>query len=411
VARAGDGVSQGGLLEKISEQQPDLLDAEIDVQTSGKRRKLDPLRIAVTLMISTIFLLVYFAMQFGIIFDYDLKIIIALLGGALAVLWFGFDLGIPGSEDNFRKVAASLLTASFLLVSSLPVVFIAIIGGDLSLDVLEYEENGEEITLTLRKNGLGSDSFEADLSIERQRGVIWSDLVSFNIDKNDGRGDYAKIAINVEDFYEGNAFTGNSQQPENLYTLSISVDEFNWERVLDSSFLTRNVTGSGGYVNGVFSDNPDACQDKGENCLVGVTLMGWAGLASGSTIPTNLQYASYTVDAVLIEEGDVAISYPTITVENTMASWASSQGRFGSGSAIFGEINSEIRFEGSEIDPDSGGLSYIPLEHFDSAGDYGCYTFTVEVSPSGSVETVSSTTYYDYSNSNSQDIWKQESSC
>ena len=120
---------------------------------------------------------------------------------------------------------------------------------------------------------------------------------------------------------------------------------------------------------------------------------------------------SRPVNAVLMEEGDVAISYPTITVEKTMASWSSSGGRFGSGSATFGEINSEIRFEGSKIDPDSGGLTYIPLDHFDSAGDYGCYTFTVEVSPSGSEDVVSSTTYYEYSNSNSQDIWKQESSC
>ena len=404
-------MSQGGLLEKISEHQPNLLNAEIEDQTLGKKKKLDSSRIAATLLVALLSFLVYFAMQFGILFDYDLKRIIALLAASFAVLWLGLDLGVPGSEGNFRKFAASLVTASFLLVSALPVVFIAIMGGDLSLDVLEYEENGEEITLTLRKNGLGSDSFEAALSIDRQGSVIWSDIVPFNIDKNDGRGDYALISVNVDDFYNGNAFTGNSEQPEIPYTLSISVDEFNWERTLDSSFLTRNITGSGGYVAGVFTDDSDACQDKGENCLVGVTLMGWAGLASGSTIPTNLQFASYTVDAVLIEEGDVAISYPTITVEKSIASWSSSQGKFGSGSAIFGEINSEIRFEGSEIDPDSGGLSYIPLEHFDSAGDYGCYTFTVEVRPSDSEGVVSSTTYYDYSNSNAQDIWKQESSC
>lgn len=398
-------------MEKISEQQQDFLEAEVGNQIPGQKKKLDTPRVAGTIFISIILVMIYFAMQFGIIFDYDLKIILLLLLGTLAVLWLGLDIGIPGSGDNFRKVAASLVTASFLVVSALPVAFIAIMGGDLSLDLLEYEENGEEITITLRKNGLGSDSFEADLSIDRQENVIWSDTVSFNIDKNDGRGDYALISIKVDDFYEGNAFTGNSLQPEIPYTLTISVDDLNWKRPLDSSFLTRNVTGSGGYVNGVFTDDSDSCEDKGENCLIGVTLMGWAGLASGSTIPTNLQYASYTVDATLLEEGDLAISYPTISVENTIASWSSSEGRFGSGSAMFGEINSEIRFEGSEIDPDSGGLSYIPLDHFDSAGDYGCYTFIVEVSPSGSDEVVSSTTYYDYSNSNAQDIWKQESSC
>jgi hypothetical protein len=401
-------MSKQGLLEKISEQQSDFLDAEIN---DPPKEKLDASRIAATLVITTLSLLVYFAMQFGIFFDYDLKVAVALLAGSFAILWLGFDLGIPG-RANFSKVTASLVTASFLLVSVLPVVFIAILGGDLSLDLLGYEEDGDEITLTLRKNGIGSDSFDANLSIERQGSIIWSNSIPFKIDKSDGRGDYAIISVGVDDFYEGNAFTGNSQQPEIPYTLSIRVDDFNWERTLDSSFLTRNVTGAGSYVSGVFSDDSNDCQDKGENCLVGVSLMGWVGLDSGSTIPTNLQFSNYTVNAVLMEEGDVAISYPAISVENTVASWASSDGRFGSGSATFGEINSEIRFEGSQIDPDSGGLSYIPFDHFeDSAGDYGCYTFTVDVSPSGSEDVVSSTTYYEYSNSNSQDIWKQESSC
>lgn len=402
-------MSKQGLLEKISEQQPDFLDAEIN---DPPKEKLDASRVAATLVITTLSLLVYFAMQFGIFFDYDLKVVVALLAGSFAILWLGFDLGVPGSRANFSKVTASLVTASFLLVSVLPVVFIAILGGDLSLDLLGYEEDGEEITLTLRKNGIGSDSFDANLSIERQGSIIWSNSIPFKIDKSDGRGDYAIISVEVDDFYEGNAFTGNPQQPEIPYTLSIRVDDFNWERTLDSSFLTRNVTGAGSYVSGVFSDDSNDCQDKGENCLVGVTLMGWVGLDSGSTIPTNLQFSSYTVNAVLMEEGDVAIPYPAISVENTVASWASSDGRFGDGSATFGEINSEIRFEGSQIDPDSGGLSYIPLDHFEeSAGDYGCYTFTVDVSPSGSEDVVSSTTYYEYSNSNSQDIWKQESSC
>ena len=397
-----------GLLEKISEQRPEMLDAEINEQA---QKKLGSSRIAVTLLISLLLLLAYTAMQFGIFLDYDLKVVLALLATIFVILWVGFDLGLPSGE-NFNKVTASLVTASFLAVSALPVVFVAILGGDLSLDVLEYEEDGEEITLTLRKNGIGSDSFDAEISISWQESIVWSDNIPFAVDKSDGRGDYGIISLQVEDFYQGNAFTGNSQQPETPYTLSVSVDDFNWERTLDSSFLPRNVTGASCFVSGVFSDNHDDFQDKGENCLVGVTLMRWAGLDSGSTIPTNLQFSSYTVNAVLMEEGDIAISYPPISVQKTAASGASSDGRFGSGSATFGEINSEIRFEGSQIDPNSGSLTYIPLSDFqESAGDYGCYTFTVDVTPSGSDEIVSSITYYEYSNSNSQDIWKQESSC
>lgn len=126
-------MSKQGLLEKISEQQPDFLDAEIN---EVPKEKLDASRIAATLVITTLSLLVYFAMQFGIFFDYDSKVVVSLLAGSFAILWLGFDLGIPGSRANFSKVTASLVTASFLLVSVLPVVFIAILGGDLSLDLL-----------------------------------------------------------------------------------------------------------------------------------------------------------------------------------------------------------------------------------------------------------------------------------
>ena len=186
-----------GLLEKISEQRPEMLDAEINEQA---QKKLGSSRIAVTLLISLLLLLAYTAMQFGIFLDYDLKVVLALLATIFVILWVGFDLGLPSGE-NFNKVTASLVTASFLVVSALPVVFVAILGGDLSLDVLEYEEDGEEITLTLRKNGIGSDSFDAEISISWQESIVWSDNIPFAVDKSDGRGDYGTISLQVEDFY------------------------------------------------------------------------------------------------------------------------------------------------------------------------------------------------------------------
>lgn len=405
-------MSNGGLLEKISEQQPEILDVEISTESSEGTSNIGSSRVPITVFASSVLFLVYYAMQFGIFLDYDWKISLFLLSLSFAILWFGFDLGIPigANSENFRKLAASLVIASFLAAAALPVIVVGILGGDLSLDVLEYDEDGEEITLTLRKNGLGTDVFEAQLSIEHQEVVVWEDSTSFEINQNDARGDFAKISISVNDFYSGNSLTGDLQEPVRPYTLSISVEgNSDWTRTLDPSFLTRNVTGSGSYVDGIIKSDSEACQDKGENCLVGVVLTGWAGLSTATTIPSNLQFASYSVNAVLMEGNEVAVSYPAISVENTDATWSSSQGKFGSGSAKFGEENSEIRFEGSETH--FGGRTYIPLDHFDSAGDYGCYSFTVEVTPSGSEGIISSTTFYDYSNSNGQDIWKQESSC
>ena len=170
-------MSNGGLLEKISEQQPEILDVEISTESSEGTSNIGSSRVPITVIASSVLFLVYYAMQFGIFIDYDWKISLFLLSLSFAILWFGFDLGIPigANSENFRKLAASLVIASFLAAAALPVIVVGILGGDLSLDVLEYDEDGEEITLTLRKNGLGTDIFEAQLSIEHQEVVVWED--------------------------------------------------------------------------------------------------------------------------------------------------------------------------------------------------------------------------------------------
>ena len=72
-----------GLLEKISEQRPEMLDAEINEQA---QKKLGSSRIAITLLISLLLLLAYTAMQFGIFLDYDLKVVLALLATIFVIL-------------------------------------------------------------------------------------------------------------------------------------------------------------------------------------------------------------------------------------------------------------------------------------------------------------------------------------
>ena len=90
-----------------------------------------------------------------------------------------------------------------------------------------------------------------------------------------------------------------------------------------------------------------------------------------------MPFADYTVEAVLMEGNDVAIAYPTISVSNTEASWDSKGGIFGTGSGTWGEYGSEFAMEGSVFDATFG--KYVPRDEFDSAGDYGCYSFTVTV--------------------------------
>ena len=136
-------------------------------------------------------------------------------------------------------------------------------------------------------------------------------------------------------------------------------------------------------------------------------MSGWSGLDTGADKPARMPFADYTVEAVLMEGNDVAISYPTISVSNTEASWDSKGGVYGTGSGTWGEVGSQFAMEGSVFDATFG--KYVPRDEFDSAGDYGCYSFTVTVTQGESQ--ISDISYYDYSTSNSNDIWEAVSVC
>mgnify|MGYP003324571549 FL=1 len=96
------------------------------------------------------------------------------------------------------------------------------------------------------------------------------------------------------------------------------------------------------------------------------------------------------------------------TVINTQANWDSEGGKFGTGSGYWGDYGSDFPLEGSVTDSSYG--TYVPRDEFDSAGDYGCYSFVITVTQDGN-SLVSHTSYYDYSSSNSNDIWETVSSC
>jgi len=172
--------------------------------------------------------------------------------------------------------------------------------------------------------------------------------------------------------------------------------------------LSRDITGVDGIALGLVKEDPDRCSGDAQNCLVGVVMSGWAGLDTGADKPIKMPFANFSVEAVLMEGNDVAIAYPTITVVNTLATWDSNGGSFGDGTGWWGWQGSEFALDGSVLDATFG--HYVPKDEFDSAGDYGCYSFTITVSQ-GSETSLSDTSYYEYSTSNSNDIWASVSSC
>jgi hypothetical protein len=309
-------------------------------------------------------------------------------------------------------LAASLVAISYLLMLLLPLVLGFVLEGELSVGQIEYSEDGETITVNILQTTLSDRELEAELVVLQSGGQVWSSTANVIIDSSDGEGE---ITIQVSEFYTSNAL------PNSPYSLKLTLDGKEYTRDLtystiqwDSSqwtgadALTLDITGVDGIARGVVKEDPDRCSGDAENCLVGVVMSGWSGLDTGAEYPARMPFADFTVEAVLMEGNDVAIDYPTITVTNTVATWDSNGGLFGSGSGYWGDYGSEFAMGGSVFDANFG--KYVPKDEFDSAGDYGCYSFSITVSQEGS-NSLSDTSYYEYSTSNSNDIWASVSSC
>ena len=112
--------------------------------------------------------------------------------------------------------------------------------------------------------------------------------------------------------------------------------------------------------------------------------------ASIGNRPAGMQYANYNVSVELKEGDDLAVQYPIIEVTSGQASWDDVNGEFGEGSYLVGEYGSFLALDGSISAPEMGDSRlYIPIDDFQSSGEYGCYTLEIEVtqsSPWGSGE-------------------------
>ena len=308
-------------------------------------------------------------------------------------------------------VAASVVAISYIMMLILPLIPGALLEGELSVGQVEYSDDGESITIKVLQNTISDKDMEASIVIFQAGQQVWSTTANFSIDSGKGEGE---ITILVDDFYSTNAL------PDSPYTLELTIDgdsstrdltysQITWDtnQWTGADALSRDITGVEGLASGVVKQDPDRCSGDADNCLVGVVMSGWSGLDTGADKPARMPFADYTVEAVLMEGNDVAISYPTISVSNTEASWDSEGGVYGTGSGTWGEVGSQFAMEGSVFDATFG--KYVPRDEFDSAGDYGCYSFTVTVTQGESQ--ISDISYYDYSTSNSNDIWEPVSVC
>ncbi|MDP6212843.1 MAG: hypothetical protein QGF32_04775 [Candidatus Thalassarchaeaceae archaeon] len=427
VETAGAPTSQSvGLLEKASEQSHWSQDAIISDDGGQKESQpaVGPVEALKAVFLFGIMPLIVFRvilvyLPFGIdemmVPGTSFSLVMALLfiSSFAFVFWrlglvttTGLAVSGPGA------LAASLVAISYLLMLLLPLVLGFVLEGELSVGQIEYSEDGETITVNILQTTLSDRELEAGLVVLQSGDQVWSSTANVIIDSSDGEGE---ITIQVSEFYTSNAL------PNSPYSLKLTLDGKEYTRDLtystiqwDSSqwtgadALTLDITGVDGIARGVVKEDPDRCSGDAENCLVGVVMSGWSGLDTGAEYPARMPFADFTVEAVLMEGNDVAIDYPTITVTNTVATWDSNGGLFGSGSGYWGDYGSEFAMGGSVFDANFG--KYVPKDEFDSAGDYGCYSFSITVSQEGS-NPLTDTSYYEYSTSNSNDIWASVSSC
>ena len=416
-------MSEGGLLEKAAEQNPS--PAPVAVMPSEEAPKVaGPVEAAKSVVLFGLFPLLLFRailvyLPGGIdelvlpFTSISLVMAIVFLASLVFVMWrLGLVTTTGLAVSGSGSVAASVVVVSYLLMLLLPMVLGVFLEGDLSVGQIEYSEDGESITVNILQTTMSDRELEAELVVLQSGSQVWGSTANVTIDSSDGRGE---ITIQVSEFYSSNAL------PNSPYTLKVTIDGKDHTRDLtystiqwDSSqwtgadALTRDITGVDGIARGVVKEDPDRCSGDAQNCLVGVVMSGWAGLDTGAEYPARMPFADFTVEAVLMEGNDVAIDYPTITVANTVATWDSNGGLFGSGSGYWGDYGSEVAMGGSVFDANFG--KYVPKDEFDSAGDYGCYSFIITVSQEGS-NSLSDTSYYEYSTSNSNDIWASVSSC
>ena len=401
-------MSNGGLLEKAMAQQPDqevseVIEAEITPPSlppaipSSEAR--NPLFVGIGLGVLGLLLSWIFALpNIQSAYAFAGLIPVAILGGSFYVVWNSIDRKMVG----VLAVVYLLMVASPFIASSVSTSSITVVESTLSSD-------STEITLKIRQSGgfMSSSIDTADVSISFDGSEVWSNNANFAIDREDGYGKYGQLTLTVSDFYSGNAVSGQE------YVVTVNAGGSEDSHTLASSLLIRTVDDAQNEADGYMGTGAD-CDSNTENCVIGIILTSWIGYqAVGNNKPGGMPFADYNVTATLMEGSEVAVQYPIITVQNGQASWDDSNGDYGSGSAIVGDFGSDLPLDGSLSAPEFDRM-YIPTDDFQSAGEYGCYSFVVEVSQSAPWTApliVTDTTYYEYDKTGDTESWNLVNSC
>ena len=380
-------MSDGGLLQKAMEQQSagqeeSVLVADVD-SSDSKSFFSGPIGIGAGL--AALALVVSFIVSRpSIQSDY------AFLG-LVPILIFGISFYLIWNASGKKQTAA--IAVAYLLLAASPYLVMSLSSGEITVTDSELSDDSSTITLTIRESGaiMGSSVDSAVVSITYDGTEIYSESMSFSINREDGYGKYGEITLTVADWYQGNA-ADNAE-----YVVSVDTGESSDSMLLQSRHLQRTIEDAKGETSGAMGYGND-CESSKDSCIIGVALKSWSGLdALGDNPPGPMPYADYTVQAKMYYGSSVVISYPLVTVVNGVAEWDSGNGEFGGGSAMVAEDGSELPLPGS-VESFELNTKYVPIDDW-AVSDYGCYHFTVETtqnSPWSDGSTITHTSYYEF---------------
>ena len=411
-------MSDGGLLGKaieIKSSDSDSPTLEAELSPESKSSKLPTIGNLSTLNVGILLGLIGFIISWalaspGIQSNYSFLSIIPviILGGSFFYVWNALD-----------KKFVQVLGVSYLLLAASPFIASSISTSSITIAESELSDDSKDIMLKIRGSGgfFSSDVTTADVTINFDGNEVYSVTKDFSIDREDGFGKYGELSLTISDFYVSNPINGKD------YEINVATEESSDSFTLESSQLMRTVTDIDSESIGYMGTGSD-CDSETSDCVIGIILTSWVGLESMTSRPGGMPYADYTVTAKLMEGTDIAIQYPTIAVTNGLATWDDSNDIYGTGSSYVGDYGSELKLDGSRSAPEFERL-YFPIDDLSSSGDFGCYSFEVEVSqmaPWGD-STVTSVTNYlyeqtgEYSNNPGEEktyyseSWSVTSSC
>ena len=306
---------------------------------------------------------------------------IIILGGSFFYVWNALD-----------KKFVQVLGVSYLLLAASPFIASSVSSSSITIAESELSDDSKDIMLKIRGSGgfFSSDITTADVTVNFDGNEVYSVTKDFSIDREDGFGKYGELSLTISDFYVSNPIDDKD------YEINVATEESSDSFTLESSHLMRTITDVDSETIGYMGTGSD-CDSDTSDCVIGIILTSWVGLESMTSRPGGMPYADYTVSATLKEGSETAIQYPIITVTNGLASWDDSNDVYGSGSSYVGEYGSELKLDGSESAPEFDRL-FFPIDDFLSSGDFGCYTFEVEVSQDApwGASNQNSITHYQY---------------